>query len=109
MTGYTPSTRGRTSWLHRVQCGQGAAQKSSVFCLPPRVDDDGLAFTDDLVGPPPHLRFARLPNGGPVLDVLVVFSGLLTPCLAHHPETPRPPLPSPLPTPAPPRPPPHHL
>src|SRR5260370_41332126 len=84
MTGYTPSTRGRTSWLHRVQCGQGAAQKSSVFGLPPRVDDDGLAFTDDLVVPPPHLRFDGLTHRRHVLEVIVVLLGLVRPCLTQH-------------------------
>src|SRR5207302_6277028 len=37
------------AWLHRMKRRNGGAEKPAVFRLPPRIDDDRLAFADDFV------------------------------------------------------------
>src|SRR5215831_5550415 len=76
--------RTTTARFHRVQRRERATEKSSVFGLPPRVDNNSLAFADDLVVPPPHLRFDWLAHRCHVLEVVAVLFGLIRARLAQH-------------------------
>ena len=62
----------------------GGAEKPAVFRLPPRIDDDRLAFADDFVIPPPRFRFDRLADRGHVLELIVVFFRLVRTGLPEH-------------------------
>src|SRR5215472_13966569 len=70
--------------LHAVDCGFRAAEKTPVLGLPPRVDDHGLALSDDVVVPLPDLGLDGLADGGHVLEVIVVLRGLVRTRLAEH-------------------------
>src|SRR5439155_6368112 len=54
--------------LHRLQRGQGAAQKAPVLGLPPGVDDGRLALADHVVIPAPDVGLDRLADRRHVLE-----------------------------------------
>src|SRR6266498_1500667 len=76
--------RAAAAGLHRLQGGQGAAQKAAVLGLPPGVDDDRLALARGVVIPAPDIRLDRLAHRGHVLEVVVVFLRLFRAELAQH-------------------------
>src|SRR2546426_9775734 len=70
--------------LHRFQGRQGAAQEATVLGLPPGVDDDRFALSDDFVVPAPDFRLNRLSHGCHVLEMVGVFLRLIGTDLAEH-------------------------
>src|SRR5579859_1721472 len=76
--------RSSTAGLHGVERRFGAAEEAAGFGLPPGVDDDRLAFADDLVIPAPDVRFDGLAHGSHVLEVVVVFFWLVAAGFAQH-------------------------
>src|SRR5262249_24200284 len=70
--------------LHRLEGGQRAAQKAAHLCLPPRVDDHGVALPNDVVVPTPYVRLDRLSDCGHVLEAVVVLLGFIGAELPQH-------------------------
>src|SRR5438876_1267876 len=70
--------------LHRPQGRQGAAQEATVLGLPPGVDNDRFALSDDVVIPAPDLRLNRLSHSCHVLEMVAVFLRLVGAGLAEH-------------------------
>src|SRR5665648_446409 len=83
---YDEDARPAAARLHRLQCGQGAAQETAVLGLPPGVDDGCLALADTFAVPAPDLRLDRLTDGRHVLEAVVVLCRLVRPELAQHPD-----------------------
>src|SRR6266568_1085723 len=77
-------SRAAAARLHRLQGRQGAAQEATVLGLPPGVDDDRFALSDDVVIPAPDFRLNRLSHGCHVLEMVVVFLRLVGTDLAQH-------------------------
>src|SRR5208283_1148321 len=76
--------RTSASRLHGIDRGLGAAQESSVFGLPPGVDNHRLTFTHYLVIPAPDFGFDRLSHRRHVLEMVVVLVGLVVTRFAQH-------------------------
>src|SRR3989442_3137648 len=77
-------SRAAAARLHRSQSRQGAAQEATVLGLPPGVDNDRFALSDDVVIPAPDIWLNRLSHGCHVLEMVVVFLRLVGAGLAEH-------------------------
>src|SRR5258708_7674278 len=73
-----------TARLHGIERRFGAAQEAAVFGLPPGVHDHSFTLADDLVIPLPDCRLDRFTDRGHVLEVVVVFLGLVRARFAQH-------------------------
>src|SRR5215831_2893961 len=76
--------RARAAGFHRIQRRLGTAQEPTIFRLPPSIHDHGLPFADDVVIPPPHVRFDRFTDRGHMFEVVVVLSRLVRAGFAEH-------------------------
>src|SRR5882762_2233738 len=80
------SERGGTgaAGLHEIERRLGGAKEATGFRLPPGVDDNSFALANGFVIPLPDFRLDRLPDGGHVLEVVVVILRLIAAGLAEH-------------------------
>src|SRR5262249_47753726 len=65
------------SRFHWVKGRHSAAQESTVFRLPPSIDNGRVALAHDVVVPAPHSRLDGFAHRGHMLEVVVVFGRLL--------------------------------
>src|SRR5699024_3605228 len=69
--------RAGTARLHVVYARYRAAQDAAGFGLPPGIHDDRLVLADGMVVPAPGLGLDGFADGGHVLEVEIVFGGLI--------------------------------
>src|ERR1035438_4919756 len=70
-------TWARASRLHGIDRRLGAAEESSVFSLPPGVDNHCLTFAHNVVIPAPDLGLDGFADCGHVLEMVVVLGGFI--------------------------------
>src|SRR6266487_6114272 len=74
----------RAAGLHGIESRFGGAEEAAGFGLPPRINDNGFAFAHNIVIPPPDIVLDGFADSGHMLEVVVVFLGLVRAGLAKH-------------------------
>src|SRR6266568_1244981 len=76
--------RARATGLHGIESRFGGAEEAAGFGLPPGVNDHRFAFAHNIVIPPPNIGLDGFADRGHVLEMVVVFLGLVRAGLAKH-------------------------
>jgi len=75
-----------TARFHGTQPGNGTAEESTGFRLPPGIHNDGFAFADGRFIPFPDSRFDGLAHGGHVFEMVIVFGRFIRAQFSQGPD-----------------------